>query len=260
MFRRMPHWQVWLFYYGLGVAVAWQFIEDLLIGQSLVHSGAMAPWRQYVDYNPVLGLNHYWWFAATEFVLLVAYFFRIKIRFVALGLGLVMFTDNLGSFLNHRLLMAMQMMLISLHPPERVAKSQLGELHAYWNFDVMRFHVSLIYVVTAIHKCNEQFVSGQTLNNLFYMVHTEGMMRYPDWLFPLIQDSRVCLTMALVSLALEFALAFGLHSRKYGNLLVIIGFATHFAFAVLMPYIWIFTFQMLITLLMFWRTPTENQS
>lgn len=254
LFRKMPHWQVLVFYYGFGFAVAWQFVEDMTIGHAQVHSGELAPWRQYVNYSAFLGTHHYRFFAAAEAILLLLYFFRVRVRFTALALGALMFADNLGSFLNHRLLMSLEMMLISFVPlPKPITKSRLSELHGYWNMDIIRFQVSLVYVITALHKCNSQFLSGQTLNNLFFMTHSQGMNHFSDWLFPYLQDARVCLVMAWIAVASEVVLAFGLYSPKRSRLLLPMAIGMHLSFSVLMPYIWIFTTQMLFTLFLFYR-------
>lgn len=256
LFRRIPQWQMLVFYYGFGLAVTWQFIEDLYMGQGLVHSGEFAPWRQRVHWEALIGLNPYPLLATAEAILLVLYFLRFRIGITALLLAGVMFADNLGCFLNHRLLMSMEMFLIALVPP-RGGTNRSDELLGYWNLDIIRYQVSLVYVTTAIHKLNEQFLSGETLHNLFFMANEHGMTRYPDWLLSLLQRSDVCVFLAWSTIIVELILAFALHHRVLCRYFLPVAFGLHLSFGLFMPYIWIFTTQMLFTIFLFHRSRAE---
>ena len=259
--RHTPRWQVLTFYYGLGLAVSWQLVEDIMMGQGAVHAGSMAPWRQWIKYSQFLGTRCYPFLASLEAILLVLYFLQIRPRLVATCLGCCLFLDNLGCFLNHRLLMSLEMFAVGLVAPPRLFSRQEDEREVlYWNLDLVRFQVSFVYIITGIYKCNVEFLSGRTLHNLFFVLQEQGMQSYPDFVFGLIQDPNVCLAMGVVAVFLEFALPIGLHSQRWSVFFVAIAFAMHIAFSLLMPYLWIFTTQMLFTLTLFIRLPfRKNQ-
>lgn len=66
------------------------------------------PWRRYVAW----GVETYWTLVTVEAVLLLLYICRIRLRATAAMLAL--FIGNLGSFLNHRFLMSLELFLVSL--------------------------------------------------------------------------------------------------------------------------------------------------
>lgn len=136
-FRVRPHWYALAFQIGLGIVVAWQLIEDVSVGQGKVHSGEFFPWRQYVPWGKWFGGAFYPALVTLEAILLVLYFLRIRVRWVAAGIAAILFVDGLGSFLNHRLLMAIEMLLVSLVPVERGARDLNGK-RVYWNLDLVR--------------------------------------------------------------------------------------------------------------------------
>jgi hypothetical protein len=57
-----------------------------------------------------------------------------------------LFLDNLGSFTNHRLLMAIEMLLISFVPVPGWGAARLVEKKPYWNLDLVRWQLSLVYL------------------------------------------------------------------------------------------------------------------
>ena len=259
LFRKMPHWQVLVFYYGIGLVVVWKTLQDIVMGQAAVHAGMLAPWRQFVDLGAWFGQGYFWGIVSAKAILLVAYFFRFQIRVVAIALGILTFCDCLSGFSNHRLFLALELLLIAVVPPIKSAdQSSSSELFPYWNLGIIRFQVSLIYLVTAIHKCNVEFLSGRTLNNLFYMVHDQGMLHYPDWLYVVLQDTRLCLLMGTSTVLIEILLAIGLHSQRFFLPFIFLGAMLHLSFALFIPYIWIFSTQMLFTLFLFYRTTAER--
>jgi hypothetical protein len=255
-FRVRPHWYALAFQYGLGLVVAWQLVEDLSVGQGKVFSGEFFPWRQYVDWDRWFGSALYPCLVAIEITLLVLYFLRIRLRWVAAGLAAVLFVDGLGSFLNHRLLMSIEMLLVSFFPVGRDAGDLNGK-SVRWNLDLVRWQASIVYVFTAFHKLNAEFLSGRTLSNLFFMTQEQGMHEYPDVLRPWLENPEVCMALAWLTVVTEFALVVGLNSRRMVGWFLPIAFLLHTGMAALMAYIWIFTFQMYFLLIAFLpdRTP-----
>jgi len=114
--RVRPHWYALVFYYGVGITVTAKFVEDLLLGHHKIYSGEFFPWGRYVDWTKFLGPSAYWLFAGAEALLLCMYALRLRVSLVAASLALIVFLDNLGSFANHRLLMAVELLLVSLVP------------------------------------------------------------------------------------------------------------------------------------------------
>lgn len=251
VFRTRPHWYMLVFHYGLGLAVTWQLAEDVLVGQSRVYSGEFFPWRQYVDWNALFGTGFYWGLIGIEVLLLALYFLRINVRTTACLLAVVLFVDGLGSFLNHRFLMSIEMLLISLCPaPDRKQPIGTGK-QVYWNLDVLRWQLGIVYVFTVVHKLNGQFLSGQTLHNLFFMTHTYGMKSYPDWLYSLSQNLHICLALAWLTVFVELLIGIGAQHRKLVAWVLPLAMGLHLSIGLMMGYIWIFTLQVFVSLIAF---------
>jgi len=241
-----------VFQYALGFVVAWQLIEDMLLGQWRIYSGEYFRWRQYYDWAGGLGFSPYWLFAGAEAVLLVLYFARVNVRLTAALIALLMFMDGLGSFLNHRLLMAIQMLVVSLCPvPESAKEDGYRGRHLYWNLDLIRWQIAIVYLFTVYFKMNSQFLSGRTLQNQFFMAHTHEMQIYPEWLFNVSQIPSLCLVLAWFAVTIEVAIGFGMQWRRLVGWILPVGLMFHLGIALTMPFIWIFTTQVLISLIVF---------
>jgi len=254
-----PHWYMLVFQYGLGLVVAWQFLEDLALGQWKVYSGEYFPWRQLADPTAWLGPQAYWILAAAEAVLLVLYFARVQVRFATGGLAVILFVDGLASFLNHRLLMAVELLAVSLCPLQRPA-SPLGyrEKHVYWSLDLVRIQLSIVYIVSAIHKLGQDFLSGATIRNIFVMSDYLGMKQYPSGVFDWLTQPEFCRVLAWLTIIAELGIAVALHFRRTGGPALLVGILMHLSFALLMPYIWIFTVQIFFALIAFMPDRTSE--
>lgn len=250
VFRERPHWHALTFEYCLGSVAAWHLVEDLLHGQWKVYAGEFYPWRQLVAMNE----THYSILIAIEAVALALYFARVRVGWCAAVIAIVMFVDNLGSYLNHRLLMSLEFFLVSLAPaPARVASYR--ETKIYWNLDLVRLQLSLVYAAAALHKLNEEFLSGRTLQNLFWMTHHHGMKVYPTWLATLLDQPAVCIVLAWSTIAIELTLAVGLNHRRTVGPCLLLALVFHVAMAALMAYIKIFAALVIGALIVFvpWR-------
>lgn len=252
-YRERPHAYALVFHYGLGAVVTWQLLEDLWLGQWKVYSGDFFPWRTKLDGLTLQwGENFYWALVAAESMLLVLYFLRIRLRWTAAVLAAILFVDGLGSFLNHRFLMALQLLAVSVRPVPRDLGAQGPSGTAlYWNLDLVRWQVSLVYFVTALHKLNGQFLSGETLETLFAYAANEGLREYPAWAAAWLSDRSFCRVLAWATVGIEFVLAIGLNFQRWFWWLLPFAVGLHLSIAVLMPYIWIFTTQMLVTFSVF---------
>ncbi len=250
--RRRPHWHMLVFHYLFGCVLTWQLVEDALMGQGGVHSGALFPWRQEANWLAPLGANGYWMLFGLEVVLLGLYFCRVQLRWTTLLLAAVMFVDNLGSFLNHRTLMILQLVALSVFPlaPDARATGYRGKAR-YVSFDLMRWLILVVYVTTAIHKCNPQFLSGETMANIFWMLEEHGMKSYPAWLQPILANPQVCLALGIASVVLEFALPIGLQMRRLVGWCLAGAILFHLGISLLMPFIWIFTTAIFVTMIAF---------
>lgn len=248
IFRERPHWHALALEYGLGFVAVWHLIEDLQHGQWKVYSGDFYPWRQVLDVSTA----HYALIACIEAIALLLFFARIGTRWCAAIIAAALFVDNLGSWLNHRSLMAIEFFIVSLLPapaPWRVAS--LKETRLYWNLDLIRYQLTLVYAAAALHKLNEEFLSGRTLHNLFWMTHHHGMKVYPVWLRATLDQPEVCQFLAWSTIAIELTLAIGLNFRKTAGPCLLLAVIFHIAMAVLMAYIKIFTTLVLISLIVF---------
>ena len=252
MFRERPDWQALLFHYGAGVVVLWQLLEDLVMGQAKTYTGDLVAWRQL---SPIL-VDHlppetYWALVGLEFCLLALYFLRIQVRWVAIGLALILLTDNLTASLNHRLLMAINIFLVGLEPvPRDAGVSGYRTKRLYWNLDLVRWQVAVVYLFTAFHKSNPHFLSGQSLQNLFWMAqHTWSP--YPAWLFETLQNAAVCRVLAIMTVVTEISLAIGLQFRRTVGWFLPVLVLLHLSFGLLMPHIWIFTVQLILAAIVF---------
>lgn len=260
VFRNRPHWYMLVFHYGLGIAVTWQFIEDLCLGQWKSHAGSeFFPWRQHVNWGEVLGFDFYWVLAAAEAILLVLYFLRIRIPITALLLGGVLFLDNLGSFLNHRLLMSLELILVSLCPvPETPGKNGYRGKQVYWNLDLIRWQLFVVYLCAGLYKINLQFLTGESLHNLFWMTHVHGMKQYPEWLLRLLQNNLFCLIAAWGTIVVELAIAACCLSRRLTGWVLPVAIGMHVGIGLLMASIWIFTFQVIAAFIAFLPDRTQE--
>jgi hypothetical protein len=248
MFRSRPHWYALTFEYGLGLVAVWHLVEDLFHGQWKVYSGDYYPWRRVLPMNE----QHYALLVLVESVALACFFARIRPRFCAAVIGTVLFIDNLGSYLNHRLLMSLEFFLLSLVAvPNTLNLGSLRMRNVYWNLDLVRYQLTLVYVAAALHKLNSEFLSGTTLSNLFWMTHHHGMKTYPAWLFNLLQRPDVCVAMAWSVVAVELMLAIGLNFRRTVGAGLILAIVFHVAMAILMGYIKIFTALVIVSLIVF---------
>lgn len=250
--RRRPHWHMLVFHYLFGFALSWQLAEDAIMGQGGVHSGALFPWRQEASWLTPLGPNGYWMLFGVEVLLLGLYFCRVQLRWTTLLLAAVMFVDNLGSFLNHRTLMILQLVALSVYPlaPDARATGYRGKAR-YVSLDLMRWLIFVVYVTTALHKCNPQFLSGETMANIFWMVQEHGMHTYPAWLQPILANPQVCLALGIASIVLEFALPVGLQFRRVAGWFLATAMLFHLGISLLMPFIWIFSTVIFATLIAF---------
>ncbi|HKO94139.1 MAG TPA: HTTM domain-containing protein [Polyangiaceae bacterium] len=255
--RVRPHWYALVFYYGIGLSVAAQFVENLVQGQAKVYSGEFYPWNRFVDWTRLLGPSAYWFFVVAEALLLCAYALRWRVSITAAGLALVLFLDNLGGFSNHRLLMAIEMLLISLVPVPSWGAAPLVEKKQYWNLDLVRWQISLVYFGAAAHKLHLHFLSGGSLHNLFFMLREQGVVSYSETTFAILQDRVFCFALAISTVLVEGALVIGLNAPAWVGWWLPVSASLHIGMASLMPHIWIFTLQMIATLVVFLpdRTP-----
>lgn len=249
-YRARPDWYALLFQYGIGIAVLWQGYDDLVNGQWRIYAGLAYPWREHLDLG--LSLTGYGLTVGLKAILLVLFFARVQTRAVTLGLAAILVLDNLGSGLNHRVLMILQLILIAYLPvPRDAAASGFSTQRVYWNLDLVRFLVSVVYVTTAVHKMNPQFLSGATLWNQIWMVNEQGMRDYPEFLFGLLQSRELCRAMALATVASELLLAVLLNFRRTAGLGIALALGMHTIMAIALPFITHFTFQMFVSLIPF---------
>lgn len=241
-FRRRPDWYTLVFQCGLGAVVSWQALDDLLVGHWRIYSGEFYPWRSRVPSFFAPPLEFYWGLLALEIALLVLYFARVRVRWTGALLALVLLLDGLFSYLNHRLLMAVQLFLVSLRPVPRDASAQgFRRQRTYWNLDLVRWQIAMVYLFTAIHKMNPDFLNGWTLRNLFWMVRNAGWRHYPEWLFyDFLQSPSWVRFLACATVLAELFLAFGLNFRRTVGWAIPIAIVLHVSFALFMPFIWIF--------------------
>jgi hypothetical protein len=261
LFRERPHWCALIFEYGVGVVATWHLVEDLLQGQGKVYSGEFYPCRQLVDMNSA----HYSLIVLVEGIALALFFFRIQTRFAAAAVAAALVVDNLGSYLNHRSLMAVEFFAISLLPAPAPWRVAADKVRVYWNLDLARLQLTLLYASSALHKLNEQFLSGRTLHNLFWMTHEHGLKTYPEWLRALLDQLSFCQALAWTTIAVELSLAIGLNFQKTARPCIAVAILFHVTMAVLMAYIKIFSTLMIVSLIVFWphkvredSTPTEH--
>jgi hypothetical protein len=248
VFRIRPHWHALVFEYGLGVIAAWHLAEDLLHGQGKVYSGQFYPWRQLVPMNA----TQYAWIVAVQVLALGLFFARIHTRLAAGAVAAMLVVDNLGSYLNHRSLLAVEFFAISLLPaPAPWTVPSVSETRRYWNLDLVRHQLTLVYLAAAMHKFNHQFLSGRTLHNLFWMTHHHGMKVYPEWLRLWLDQMAVCQLLAWTTIAVEILLAIGLNCRRSAIFCIALAVGFHLAMAMLMAYIKIFAALVMVSLVVF---------
>ncbi len=251
-FRSRPDWQVLVFQYGLGIAVAWQAIDDIRVGIPRVYSGELFPWRPLLPHDAPLPAGVYPVLMGLEVIALAAYMARLRTGTAAALLAVLLFLDNLVSLLNHRLLMAIELLLLSLRPvPDSAAAAGFRRHRLYWSLDCVRFQVSVVYLFSALHKMSSHFLSGEDLRNLFWQIERMGWRHYPDWLSALLQEPSASQALALLTVATELTLAFGLHFRATFGFRLPIAVVFHLGLAMLMPFLWIFAFLCLVGLMAF---------
>lgn len=251
-FRPRPDWQVLVFQYGLGIAVAWQAIDDIRVGIPRVYSGEFFPWRRLLPHDATVPAGAYTVLMGLEAIALAAYMARFRTGAAAALLALLLFLDNLVSLLNHRLLMAIELLLLSLRPvPGSAADAGFRGHRLYWSLDLVRWQVAVVYLFSALHKMSPHFLSGEDLRNLFWQIEWMGWRRYPEWLSALLQEPSASQVLALLTVATELTLAFGLHFRATVGFLLPVAVAFHLCLALLMPFLWIFAFLCLVGLIAF---------
>ena len=251
-FRVRPDWHVLLFQYGLGIAVAWQAIDDMCVGIPKVYSGEFFPWRRLLPLEATVPATAYTVLMGLEAITLAAYLVQFRTGAAAAFLALLLSLDNVISLLNHRFLMAILLLLLSLRPvPGGAAAAGFRRHRLYWSLDLVRWQVSVVYFFSAVHKMTPHFLSGADLRNLFWQIEGMGGHRYPEWLRALLQDPSASQTLAWLTVATELTLAFGLHSRAAFGFLLPVAVAFHLGLALLMPFLWIFAFLCLVGLMAF---------
>ncbi len=251
-FRARPDWHVLVFQYGLGLAVAWQAIDDIRVGIPHVYSGECFPWRRLLPYDAIVPAGAYTVLMGLEAITLAAYMARVRTGAAAVLLAVLLSLDNLVSLLNHRLLMAIELLFVSLRPvPASAAAAGFRRHRRYWSLDLVRWQVSAVYLFSALHKATPHFLSGEDLRNLFWQIERMGWRRYPEWLSALLQEPSASQVLALLAVATELTLAIGLHFRATVGFLLPIAVAFHLCLALLMPFLWIFTFLCLVGLIAF---------
>ncbi len=252
IYRTRPDWYALVFQYGLGVVVLWQGLDDLITGQWHIYAGDFFPWRQYRLPLPLLPLELYQASVAAKALLLALYFARIRTRWTALGLVLVLGVDELWSGLNHRLLMMLMMLFVAYRPvPDEAGAQGFRGKRVYWNLDLVRWLVSIVLLTTALHKWNDQFLSGATLWNQYWMVQDQGMRDYPDFLFELLQSRGLCRAFAWATVATELGIAVLLNFRRTVGWALATGLAMHALMALTLPYIALFSFEMAVAYVAF---------
>ncbi len=251
-FRSRPDWQVLVFQYGLGIAVAWQAIDDIRVGIPRVYSGELFPWRPLLPRDAPMPAGTYAALMGLELLALAAYMARLRTGAAAALLALLLFLDNLVSLLNHRLLMAIELLFLSLRPvPGSAGVAGFRKHRLYWSLDCVRWQVSVVYLFSALHKTSSHFLSGEDLRNLFWQIEWMGWRRYPAWLSAQLQEPSVSQVLAWLTVATELSLAFGLHFRAAVGFLLPVAVVFHLCLALLMPFLWIFAFVCLVSLIAF---------
>jgi hypothetical protein len=241
-----------LFQYGLGIAVAWQAIDDIRVGIPAVYSGDFFPWRRLLPREVTVPAGTYAVLMGLEAIGLAAYWARLRTGVAAGLLAFLLFLDNLVSLLNHRLLMAIELLYLSLRPvPGSAAVAGFRGHRLHWNLDLVRFQVSVVYFFSALHKMSAHFLSGEDLRNLFWQIEWMGWRRYPEWLRALLQEPSASQALALLTVAIELTLAVGLHFRAAFGFLLPVALAFHLSLALLMPFLWSFAFLCLVNLFAF---------
>ncbi|WP_372369288.1 hypothetical protein [Candidatus Uabimicrobium sp. HlEnr_7] len=241
-FRKRSDRCYFCFYYLLGVVIVCQLIDDIVAGQGKIYSGEFFPWRQYLS----VSTNLYWLVVTIEISLICCYFLRIKIQLTTVLLALLLFFDNLVSFLNHRLLLAIEVFVVGLSVPKNCEKPQL-----YWNLDLIRWQFSLMLLFTGLHKINAQFISGESLHNLFWQIENIGWRNYPTWLLSFLENKQICQILSILVICIEITLAFALNFCTTVKVSIFVALVTFLSFAYLVPHTWIFALQSTITLLVF---------
>ena len=251
-FRVRPDWHVLVFQYGLGVAVGWQALDDIRVGIPSVYSGEFFPWRRLLPYDAIVPAGAYTVLMGLEAITLAAYMARFRTGAAAALLAVLLSLDNLVSLLNHRLLMAIELLCLSLRPvPASAAAAGFRRHRLYWSLDLVRWQVSAVYFFSALHKMTPHFLSGEDLRNLFWQIERMGWRRYPEGLSALLQEPSTGQILAWLAVGTELTLAFGLHFRATVGFLLPVAVAFHLCLALLMPFLWIFAFLCLVGLIAF---------
>lgn len=215
------------------------------------------PQRNILDVEGLIqvGLVSIWSYGALlilEAVLALCLIMRKHSR-VAAGLLFCLFVfECLCSFQNHRVLLAVMLLVIALRPvPSDAHQTGFLKSRVYWNLDILRWQVSLVYICTALHKCNPDFLDGSSLENLFFQVHVTHDLAYPAFLRSLLSSPAVCKGLAMSAIAVELALPVLLWFRRSAGFGLLLMLGMHGTFAILMPNVALFSLQMLFVAVAF---------
>jgi hypothetical protein len=117
----------------------------------------------------------------------------------------------------------------ALKKAERTGSAPPLERGPQWAIRLLALQLSLIYFWTAFDKCSGAFLSGERLeNHLMYLFLGSD---YPQnaWFHPLM------VSVAWVTVSLEFVLCFGLWVKRFQRWLIPVGLVFHGLFYVLLP-------------------------
>lgn len=256
-YRARPDWQALVFQRGLALLVALKLLEGLAAGRWALYGGELFPWGRQVAALAALPPAAYWGLCAAQAALAALLFAGVRPRLCAGLLAGALALDTLNGLQNHRLLLTLSVALLALGRPVPRDAARAGYLgqRVYWNLDVQGRLVALVYLSTALHKLNPNFLSGEALWAITWHVQQETG-RYPEALYALLQRQEVCQALALVALTLELALAALLPFARTCGWAIPAAIAMHLAFSLVMPWIWVFTGLMVLSQLAFLPTRT----
>lgn len=251
-YRARPDWQALLFQRGLALLVALKLLEGLAAGRWALYGGELFPWGRQVAALGALPPAAYWALAAAQAALAALLFAGVRPRLCAGLLAGALALDTLNGLQNHRLLLTLSVALLALGRPVPAEAARAGYLgqRVYWHLDVQGRLIALVYLSTAIHKLNPDFLSGEALWAITWHVQQETG-RYPAALYGLLQRLEVCQALSLAAVALELALAALLPFARTCGWAIPAAVGMHLAFSLAMPWIWVFTGLMILSQLAF---------
>lgn len=234
LLREHPPWHARLHRRLFGLALAAKALEGFLVGRGTVYAGeAFAP----AAFLPPPGSAAYAAVLGLQIVGAIALFFDRAPRLLLVAAALATSVDTFVAFQNTRLFLTVMLWLVALGPAPRAGR------RIYWHLDATAWQVAIVYVATAIHKIEPDYLSGETLANL---AHIPGAILGVVAPF---HDPQMATVAAFLVVATELMLPMFLFGPpRRAALGITIALFLHLSMALVLPAVWTFSVVVIVSL------------